>query len=331
MLHRLGLVIGFLMLGAPIGGLTAAMAQGLEAPEAELPQFGQDLPKDLKGFDKSRFGDRPEDTAYGAFQRGLYKTAFNLALPNAEKDDLPSILLVAEIYARGLGQRRNPEKAIEWYKKASDLGDAEGQLQTALHQLQILKKGAPTDAIKALLKKSVEGGNALAAFNLGQLLIDENAGSVGIERAAPYFELAAKAGLADAQFAMGQIMSVGYGTVLPNEVVARAWYKLAAEQGHDTAQVEYATWLVEGRGGTRDYDAGFLWMQRVARLGNVAAQVRLARLYRNGIGVEGNAVLAAAWYIKARRAGLKDVRLDVFLEGLDDDIRAKALSEANTL
>lgn len=331
MVRRLCLICSVALFAMPAFSQNADKTDAPVKPEPQLPQATKELPKNLKGFDKNRFGERPEDTAYGAFQRGLYKTAFNLALPNAEKGELASILLVAEIYARGLGQIRNPEEAIKWYQKAADLGDAEGQLQTALHQLQILKKGESTAPVKALLEKSVEGGNALAAFNLGQLLIDENSGSVGIQRAAPYFERAAKAGLADAQFAMGQIMTVGYGTTLPNEPVARAWFKLAAEQGHDTAQVEYATWLVEGRGGERDYAAGFLWMDRVARLGNVAAQVRLARLYRNGIGVEGNATLAAAWYIKARRAGLKDVRLDVFLEGLDDETRAKALSEANAL
>ena len=32
----------------------------------------------------------------------------------------------------------------------------------------------------------------------------------------------------------------------------------------DTAQLDLATWLVEGRGGERDLEAGFGWMKRAA-------------------------------------------------------------------
>ena len=123
----------------------------------------------------------------------------------------------------------------------------------------------------------------------------------------------------------------GFGTQTPDEAIARAWLKLAATQGLDTAQLDYGTWLVDGIGGPRDYETGFSWMRRAAQGGNVAAQLRLARLYRNGIGVEGDPTLAAAWYIKARRAGLKDARLDVFLDGLDDESRDAALKQANKL
>ncbi len=39
----------------------------------------------LPHIDLSRFGDKPADEAFGAYQRGLYLTAFNLAKPQAEK------------------------------------------------------------------------------------------------------------------------------------------------------------------------------------------------------------------------------------------------------
>lgn len=329
-------LVSFMAL-APSVTLAQALEQNApiptDPPRFELRDSVDDLtlPAGSTGFDKNRFGDRPEDSPYGAFQRGLYKTAFNLAQPLAEAGDVPAILLVAELYARGLGVVRDPVKAAEFYAKAAELGDDEGQLQTALYQLQRLKKGDDASAVRALFEQSAASGNALAAFNLAQLIIDENPGPSGVLMAVPYFEQAAKAGLADAQYAMAQMVRVGYGTVLPDETVARAWLQLAAVQGHDTAQLEYATALIDGIGGDRDYKQGYLWMQRAAKIGNVPAQLRLARLYRNGIGVEGNSVFAGAWYIKARRAGLKDARLDVFLEGLDDETRNQALAQANAL
>lgn len=337
-----GLALMGFMVFAPTMGLSQALEQNVpvpttpprfELPSTEIPQSGDKptLPDGSSGFDKNRFGERPEDTAYGAYQRGLYKTAFNLAQPLAEGGDIPAILLVAELYARGLGVVRDAAKAAEFYAKAAALGDDEGQLQTALYMLQRLKKDDDTRAVRSLLEQSAASGNALAAFNLAQLIIDERPGPSGVLAAVPYFEQAAKAGLADAQYAMAQMVRVGYGTVLPDDILVRAWLQLAAVQGHDTAQLEYATALIDGIGGERDYKSGYLWMQRAAKIGNVPAQLRLARLYRNGIGVEGNSVLAGAWYIKARRAGLKDARLDVFLEGLDDETRNQALAQANAL
>ena len=44
-----------------------------------------------------------------------------------------------------------------------------------------------------------------------------------------------------------------------------------------------------------------------------------------------DAVEAAAWYILARRAGLVDHELDVFMEGLTDETKKKALERANRL
>ena len=51
----------------------------------------------------TRFGKAPVDEAFGAYQRGLYKTAYNLALPRAEAGDGAAQILLAEILARGLG------------------------------------------------------------------------------------------------------------------------------------------------------------------------------------------------------------------------------------
>jgi TPR repeat protein len=88
---------------------------------------------------------------------------------------------------------------------------------------------------------------------------------------------------------------------------------------------------VEGRGGERNYDAGFRWMLTAARGGNVAAQARVARLYRDGIGTDGNSVEAAAWYIQARRSKLYAKDLDSFMDGLTDEEIQQAISRANNL
>jgi TPR repeat protein len=81
----------------------------------------------------------------------------------------------------------------------------------------------------------------------------------------------------------------------------------------------------------RDYEKGFNWMHMAARGGNVAAQNRLAKLYVTALGTEPDPILAAAWYIVARRAGLIDREMEDYLQGLTDQQLQEAVQRANHL
>lgn len=305
-----------------------SIAAGTAAQDAVSPLPGQ---PSAENVDPKRFGAPPTDAAYGAFQRGLYMTALNLALPRAKAGDPAAQTLAAEILARGLGVARNEAEAAKWYQLAAEQGVPEAQFQYALLLLdgRFVKKDEK--GAYALMQASAEAGNRLAQFNFAQLLVDREPGDAGMAKAVSYYERAALAGLADAQYAMAQVYSNGVGGKKLDQVEARRWLVLAAVQNFDTAQVELGTWLVEGRGGTRDLKAGFGWMKRAADGGNVAAQNRLAKLYMGGIGTEPNSIDAAAWYIVARRAGLNDPEMDDFLRGLTDAEQKQALERANRL
>jgi len=89
--------------------------------------------------------------------------------------------------------------------------------------------------------------------------------------------------------------------------------------------------LVEGGGGPGEEKEGFSWLMRAAHAGNPAAQNRVAKLYRAGIGVEPDRVEAAAWYLRARRAGLTDPVMEDQLDGLTDAEMAEARKRAGAL
>jgi TPR repeat protein len=279
----------------------------------------------------TRFGEKTPDDAYGAFQRGLYKTAYNLALPRAEKGDGPAQALVAEIVSRGLGVPVNVSDAAKWFQKAAENNIPEAQFQYALMLLD--GKSVPRDEAKAqkMLEASSQAGNPLAQFNLAQLYVQNNRGPEGLKKAVPYYQSAAEAGLPDAQYAMSQIYANGAGGIAKDDKEARRWLTLAARQGYDTAEIDLGTWLVDGRGGDRDANAGFRWLKKAADDGNIAAMNRVAKLYMQGIGTEPNTIDAAAWYFLARRAGLTDYEMNDFLAGLTDDELKKALERANRL
>lgn len=302
----------------------ATLACAADDPKAALPETGDAL-------NPNRFGEKRIDAAYGAFQRGLYTTALNLALPRARAGDPAAQTLVAEILSRGLGIARNDAEAAKWYALASEQGIPEAQFQYAL----ILLDGryAPKDpkGAYALMEAAAEAGNALAQFNFAQMLVEREPGETGMKKAVAYYERAASGGVADAQYAMSQIYANGVGGKQVNDAEARRFLVLAARQSYDTAQLDLGAWLIEGRGGPRDQKAGFGWLKMAAEGGNVAAQNRLAKLYMTGIGVDPDSNAAAAWYILARRAGLTDPEMDDFMRGLTDAEQKKALETANRL
>lgn len=281
--------------------------------------------------DPARFGGRPPDAAYGAYQRGLYKTAYNLALERAEKGDAPAQTLVAEILARGLGMPADAAEAAKWYQRAAEQGVPEAQFQYALILIDGRQVKKDEKKAQVLLQAAAEAGNPLAQFNLAQLLIQKDPGETNLARAVVYYQKAAETGLADAQYAMAQIYANGVGGKTKDDTEARRLLVLAAQKNYDTAQLDLGQWLIDGRGGKRDLKSGFNWTKRAAEGGNVAAQNRLAKLYEGGIGVDPDLVTAAAWFIVARRAGLADPQMDDFMQGLDEEQTKQALQKANRL
>jgi len=269
------------------------------------------------------------DEAYGAFQRGRYLTAMELALPRAQLGDPAAQTLVAEILDRGLGVKRNRDQAMFWYEQAAGGGDPTGMFKYAV--LLMERSSSKEDRKKAdeLMKKAADLGNASAQFNYGQVLVADSPGEKGLRDALPYYEKSAEQGIADAQYALSQI----YINLpdLPEEKTRRAreWLLRAARAGFDTAQLDLGMWLVNGTAGDRDYEAGFKWMKRAADGGNPVAQSKLAQLYIHALGTRPDPVEAAKWFVLARRAGLNDPSLEDFYLGLNDEQQKAAVTAAN--
>ncbi len=302
---------------------------GKPAEPVMLPQPATTAP--IPAIDPKRFGDKPADEAFGAYQRGLYLTAFNLAKPQAEKGDPASQTLIAEIYARGMGVPADQKLAAEWYGKAAENGITEAQFRYAALLLQGTYVKKDKQKAEDLMHKAAQGGNAMAQFNYGQMLMQKHPGAPGLDLAFPWFEKAAEAKLADGEYALSQIYANGTDKLARDDKKAREYLILAARKGYDTAQFDLGRWLVEGRGGERDYDQGFRWMQLAANRGMVMAQVWLARLYRDGLGTDGDSVKAAAWYILAQRAGFRSPDLNDLMDGLSDEQIKQAIETANNL
>ncbi|HXV29929.1 MAG TPA: tetratricopeptide repeat protein, partial [Sinorhizobium sp.] len=237
----------------PSGGVNVIERMGAALPDlpAEKPYTGK------------------VDEAYGAFQRGYYLTAMDLALPRAQLGDPAAQTLVASILEQGLGVARNRKEAAFWYGQAADNGDPAAMFKYALMLMEGRYVKRDRKKSDELMKKAADLGNAAAQFNYGQAVVADMPGEKGLKAAMPYYEKSAEQGIADAQYALSQIyLNVG-GIDDGKRARAREWLMRAARAGYDTAQLDVAIWLIEGIAGDRNLDEGFAWMKRAAEGGNV--------------------------------------------------------------
>lgn len=270
----------------------------------------------------------PSIEAYSAFQLGHYLSALRLAEPLANLGDPAAQTLLGEIYSRGLGVARDEEEAARWYGIAAKSGVAEAQFRYAM--MIIEGQAAKRDDAEArdLMKSAADAGNPQAAFNYGQMLIQASP-TGGFAEAVGYFRKAADAGLPDAEYAMSQLYAYGRGVGEAKPDEARRWLGEAARSGHETAQIEFGIWLINGRGGEADPVEGFRWLKGAAERGNPIAVNRVAHLYKDGVGTPRNPTEAAKWVILARRAKNSDPVLDTFFKTLSEPEQKAALEAAN--
>lgn len=82
----------------------------------------------------------------------------------------------------------------------------------------------------------------------------------------------------------------------------------AAEQGIALAQNYLGEYYISGKGCTKDYNTGFIWIKKAADQGYANAMYSLALCYYNGIGTSKDMYHAASWAKKAADKGVKDAQ-----------------------
>lgn len=267
------------------------------------------------------------DEAYGAFQRGYYLTALELALPRAEQSDASAQTLIAEIYAKGLGVPENQTSASSWYALAARNGDPIATFELGLMYQQ--GRGVPKSRERAaqLFQQAADMGNVAAKYNLGLLHIEGRYAAPDLVKAAALIKEAADAGMVEAMYDYGSMLIEGAG-VPPNATLGAEQIGLAAKEGMVAAQVDYATLLYLGEGVAKNLEEAVSWYARAAQAGNAVAQNRYAKLLAVGEGVEPDLEQAAMWRSLARRQGLTDPVLDKLLVSILPEELARAEERA---
>ena len=197
------------------------------------------------------------------------KRDFLRRLKEARIGDTTAQYEVALMYANGAGVTKNLNQALFWTHAAAEKGNLSAQYLLARSYQQGL--GTDRDPITAMswYQKAAEKGHEKANFKLASIFSKPQD-----EIAFLYAMHAAKAGLAQAQLAVGVRLSSGLG-VAQNIDDALNWYRVAADHGLAEAQVALGKAFEFGAGVEIDLVEACRWYRKAAMQGMPAAQLAL--------------------------------------------------------
>jgi len=95
-------------------------------------------------------------------------------------------------------------------------------------------------------------------------------------------------------FRLGFLYHNGKG-VPQNYAEAAKWYRMAADEGDDSAQLNLGLLYYTGEGVPQDYGEAIKWYRKAAEQGDALALVKLVLAYAEGKGVPQDYVQAHMW------------------------------------
>ncbi|KAK5233942.1 hypothetical protein LTR47_005060 [Exophiala xenobiotica] len=208
----------------------------------------------------------------------------------------------------GGGTRRDPMKAIQWYKRAATLGDTPAMYKIGMILLKGLL-GQPKNPREAVswLKRAAERAdkdNPHALHELG-LLYESASGNDTIIRDEKYafqlFQQASELGYKYSQFRMGSAYEYGLLGCPIDPRQSIAWYTRAAAQAEHQSELALSGWYLTGSEPLlqqSDTEA-FLWARKAASSGLAKAEYAMGYFYEVGIGTAVDVEEAKRWYYRA--------------------------------
>lgn len=208
----------------------------------------------------------------------------------------------------GGGTRKDPMKAIQWYKRAATLGDTPAMYKVGMILLKGLL-GQPRNPREAVgwLKRAAERADAEnphALHELGLLYESAKPNDV-ILRDEPYalslFQKAAKLGYKFSQFRLGCAYEYGLMGCPIDPRSSIHYYSEAARQEEHQSELALSGWYLTGSDGVLNQSdtEAYLWARKAAQAGLSKAEYAMGYFTEVGIGVPANMEDAKRWYWRA--------------------------------
>jgi TPR repeat protein len=263
-----------------------------------------------------------------AFLKGDFKTAQARLSEVALAEHPVALYYLGIMHIRGLGVPRDERKGLAMVQRAAAAD--ERRALTLLGAMHFSGGIAPRDHTRALalFRRAAEREDAAAQHWLGTFY---QGGLADLGKDEPvafqWFEKAARQEFAPAMYQVGRAIDRGLG-VEKNERTAVDWYKRCAEKRESNCLMALGSAYLTGRGGLlRDRDEGLKLVRTAALQKNAAAQVMLARIYAEGLGVPVDYVLGYMW-LNLARSNSADKQIEQRLEELAKKMTPEQVADA---
>lgn len=204
-------------------------------------------------------------------------------------------------------EEENYTKAVECFRKAAEMGDAEGQ--DDLGGMYLYGAGVQQNNQIALIwfRKSAAQGFAEGQYDVGYMYHY----GLGVEQdyneAYKWYSLAVKQGNTHAEKGMGDLYNSGNG-VKQDYAEAAKWYQKAAQKNDPEAQDALGMLYWYGNGVEKNLSTAASLHEKAAKQGLAIAQFHLGYCYDHGCGVKINKKSAIYWYSIASDNGIIDAK-----------------------
>ncbi len=161
------------------------------------------------------------------------KDAFIIYESLAAKNDINSLVRMADLYMQGQGILKNVSKGVEYLNKAISLNSSEAMLSLAnLYADKIVQEPKPGDGL-LLLKKAAAVKNRDAMFQLAIRGLYENESESRISRGEAISMLteAAKLCQPQAMHLLGMLYGSGVAGIAKDDFLSRFWLSQAKQRG----------------------------------------------------------------------------------------------------
>ncbi|KAJ5263349.1 hypothetical protein N7478_010954 [Penicillium angulare] len=289
-------------------------------------KYIMDALKIVKKLSSSGFADAQFYLAdcYGEGLLGLEadpKEAFNLyhsAAKNGHAQSAYRVAVCCEIgQEEGGGTKRDPFKAVNWYKRAAALGDTPAMYKMGMISLKGLlgQARSPREGV-SWLKRAAERADEENPHALHELALmyATASGNDSIVRDEAYasqlFHQAAELGYKFSQFRLGTAYEYGLMGCPADNRMSIIWYTRAAAQGEHQSELALSGWYLTGSDGVlqqSDTEA-YLWARKAATAGLAKAEYAMGYFTEVGIGSAANMDDAKRWYWRAAAQGFPKAR-----------------------
>ncbi|KAI9019496.1 hypothetical protein CLU79DRAFT_757455 [Phycomyces nitens] len=237
--------------------------------------------------------------------------AFGFYIQGSKQNHPGCTYRTAVCYEVGAGTKRDKAHAIQFFRKAANLGDPSAMYKLGMILLNghIGQAKNPREGISWLKKAAAfaDEDHPHALHELGLAYEKEGIPSVipDVNYSRDLFTQAAQNGYAPSQFKLGLAYEHGYLNCPVDPRRSIAWYSKAAEQSNMEAALALSGWYLTGAEGILQQSDSecYLWARKAADHGSAKAEYAVGYYTETGIGVRQNIEDAKKWYMRAAAQG----------------------------